>query len=247
MHGSFVPSTREYFRFFGLDHEKLKRAKPDALVMHPGPMNRGVEIDSEVADDLDRTLIREQVEMGVAVRMACLEVLIAAPRALRERRREPQRPAHGPRARSTRLDRLYQRPPGRSHGRRRVPGRGPVVSDGGIADVGPNLCAGRASPDGDRSGRRRGARCWRPAWSTCGSRPASPAPSSKETLESAAPRPRPAASPRWSAARHRAADRRPVAGRVHRAPRPRDPAGQHLRLRRRDPRARGQASWPRSA
>jgi aspartate carbamoyltransferase catalytic subunit len=75
MHGSFVPSVREYFRFYGLDRAKLARAKSDALVMHPGPMNRGVEIDSEVADDIDRSLIREQVEMGVAVRMACLDVL----------------------------------------------------------------------------------------------------------------------------------------------------------------------------
>jgi aspartate carbamoyltransferase catalytic subunit len=75
MHGSFVPSIREYFHFFGLDARKLTAAKPDALIMHPGPMNRGVEIDSEVADDIDRSLIRQQVEMGVAVRMACLEVL----------------------------------------------------------------------------------------------------------------------------------------------------------------------------
>jgi aspartate carbamoyltransferase catalytic subunit len=75
MQGAFVPSVREYFRFFGLDREKLACAKPDALVMHPGPMNRGVEIDSELADDLDRSLIREQVEMGVAVRMACLDLL----------------------------------------------------------------------------------------------------------------------------------------------------------------------------
>jgi aspartate carbamoyltransferase catalytic subunit len=75
MAGSFVPSIREYFHFFGLDYEKLAVAKPDALIMHPGPMNRGVEIDSEVADDIDRSLIRQQVEMGVAVRMACLEVL----------------------------------------------------------------------------------------------------------------------------------------------------------------------------
>jgi aspartate carbamoyltransferase catalytic subunit len=75
MHGSFVPSTREYFRFFGLDYAKLELAKPDALIMHPGPMNRGVEIGSEVADDIDRSLIRHQVEMGVAVRMACLEIL----------------------------------------------------------------------------------------------------------------------------------------------------------------------------
>jgi aspartate carbamoyltransferase catalytic subunit len=75
MHGSFVPSIREYFHFFGLDYKKLAAAKPDALIMHPGPMNRGVEIDTEVADDIDRSAIREQVEMGVAVRMACLEVL----------------------------------------------------------------------------------------------------------------------------------------------------------------------------
>jgi aspartate carbamoyltransferase catalytic subunit len=75
MHGSFVPSIREYFRFFGLDYAKLAAAKPDALIMHPGPMNRGVEIDTAVADDIDRSVIRQQVEMGVAVRMACLEVL----------------------------------------------------------------------------------------------------------------------------------------------------------------------------
>ncbi len=75
MQGSFVPSIREYFHFFGLDRDKLARAKPDALVMHPGPMNRGVEIDSDLADDIDRSLIRQQVEMGVAVRMACLDLL----------------------------------------------------------------------------------------------------------------------------------------------------------------------------
>ncbi len=79
MHGSFVPSSREYFRFFGLDQEKLARAKPDAVVLHPGPMNRGVEIDSELADDIDRTLIRQQVEMGVAVRMACIDLLSRRP------------------------------------------------------------------------------------------------------------------------------------------------------------------------
>ncbi len=74
MEGSYVPSTREYFHFFGLDQEKLARAKPDAVVMHPGPMNRGVEIASTVADH-SRSLIRDQVEMGVAVRMAVLEAL----------------------------------------------------------------------------------------------------------------------------------------------------------------------------
>jgi aspartate carbamoyltransferase catalytic subunit len=74
MNGSFVPSTQEYFAYFGLDQKKLAYARPDALVMHPGPMNRGVEIDSAVADGA-QSLIREQVEMGVAVRMAVLEAL----------------------------------------------------------------------------------------------------------------------------------------------------------------------------
>jgi aspartate carbamoyltransferase catalytic subunit len=74
MNGSFVPSLKEYFRFFGLDEEKLALAKPDAQVMHPGPMNRGVEIATDIADGA-RSLIREQVEMGVAVRMAVLEAL----------------------------------------------------------------------------------------------------------------------------------------------------------------------------
>jgi aspartate carbamoyltransferase catalytic subunit len=67
MHGSFVPSMREYFHFFGRDYDKLRAAKADALIMHPGPMNRGVEIGSEVADDIDRSLIRHQVEMRVTV------------------------------------------------------------------------------------------------------------------------------------------------------------------------------------
>jgi aspartate carbamoyltransferase catalytic subunit len=74
MQGAFVPSVREYYRFFGLDEEKLKLAKPDALVMHPGPMNRGIEISSNVADG-PQSVIREQVEMGVAVRMAVLDGL----------------------------------------------------------------------------------------------------------------------------------------------------------------------------
>ena len=74
MSGAFVPSQREYYRFFGLNAEKLKYARPDALVMHPGPMNRGIEIDSDVADGV-QSVIREQVEMGVAVRMAVLDAL----------------------------------------------------------------------------------------------------------------------------------------------------------------------------
>jgi len=75
MAGSFVPSTREYFRYFGLDAEKLKAAADGALVMHPGPMNRGVEISSAVADG-PQSVIQEQVEMGVAVRMAVMEALL---------------------------------------------------------------------------------------------------------------------------------------------------------------------------
>jgi aspartate carbamoyltransferase catalytic subunit len=70
-----IPSAREFFAFYGLNAEKLAFAKPDALVMHPGPMNRGVEIDSAVADDPVRSVIKEQVEMGVAVRMAVLDAL----------------------------------------------------------------------------------------------------------------------------------------------------------------------------
>jgi aspartate carbamoyltransferase catalytic subunit len=75
MTGGLVPSAREFFRFYGLDAAKLAWAKPDAIVMHPGPMNRGVEIDSAVADDPARSVIGEQVEMGVAARMAVLDLL----------------------------------------------------------------------------------------------------------------------------------------------------------------------------
>ncbi len=74
MSGTFVPSQREYYRFFGLTEEKLKYARPNALVMHPGPMNRGVEINSSVADGA-QSVIQRQVEMGVAVRMAVLDAL----------------------------------------------------------------------------------------------------------------------------------------------------------------------------
>jgi aspartate carbamoyltransferase catalytic subunit len=75
MEGSFIPSPREFFWFYGLDEDKLKLAKPGALVMHPGPMNRGIEIDSSVADDANVSLIETQVRMGVAMRMAVLETL----------------------------------------------------------------------------------------------------------------------------------------------------------------------------
>ena len=75
MDGAFIPSEREYFHRFGLDAEKLAKAKPDAIVMHPGPMNRGVEIDGTIADDINRSVIQDQVEMGVAVRMAAMDLL----------------------------------------------------------------------------------------------------------------------------------------------------------------------------
>ena len=74
--GKHILNEKEYFKNFGLDYEKLSYAKKDAFVMHPGPMNRGVEIDTNLADDITRSLIQEQVTMGVAIRMACLEILI---------------------------------------------------------------------------------------------------------------------------------------------------------------------------
>ncbi|MGR3628144.1 MAG: aspartate carbamoyltransferase catalytic subunit, partial [Sulfitobacter sp.] len=75
MDGGFIPSEREYYHRYGLDAEKLAHASPDAIVMHPGPMNRGVEIDGTLADDINRSVIQDQVEMGVAVRMAAMDLL----------------------------------------------------------------------------------------------------------------------------------------------------------------------------
>ena len=83
MDGGFIPSEREYYHRYGLDAEKLKQARPDAIVMHPGPMNRGVEIDGQLADDIRRSVIQEQVEMGVAVRMAAMDLLARNLRAAR--------------------------------------------------------------------------------------------------------------------------------------------------------------------
>jgi aspartate carbamoyltransferase catalytic subunit len=85
MDGGFIPSEREYFHRFGLDAEKLALAAEDAIVMHPGPMNRGVEIDGTIADDINRSVIQDQVEMGVAVRMAALDLLARNLRAERGR------------------------------------------------------------------------------------------------------------------------------------------------------------------
>ena len=83
MDGGFIPSEREYYHRYGLDAEKLAHAKEDAIVMHPGPMNRGVEIDGELADDINRSVIQDQVEMGVAVRMACMTSWPESPRRTR--------------------------------------------------------------------------------------------------------------------------------------------------------------------
>ncbi|MBJ3761379.1 aspartate carbamoyltransferase catalytic subunit [Maribius pontilimi] len=83
MDGGFIPSEREYYHRYGLDAEKLALAQPDAIVMHPGPMNRGVEIDGTIADDINRSVIQEQVEMGVAVRMAAMDLLAQNLRAAR--------------------------------------------------------------------------------------------------------------------------------------------------------------------
>lgn len=83
MDGGFIPSEREYYHRYGLDAAKLSHAKDDAIVMHPGPMNRGVEIDGEIADDINRSVIQEQVEMGVAVRMAAMDLLARNLRAAR--------------------------------------------------------------------------------------------------------------------------------------------------------------------
>ncbi len=88
MDGAFIPSEREYYHRFGLDAEKLAHAKEDAIVMHPGPMNRGVEIDGTLADDINRSVIQEQVEMGVAVRMAAMDLLARNLRAERAAARE---------------------------------------------------------------------------------------------------------------------------------------------------------------
>ncbi len=74
MTSSYLSSNREYYEYYGLSPEKLEYAKPDALVMHPGPMNRGIEIDTVLADDINKSVIKEQVELGVAVRMACLKI-----------------------------------------------------------------------------------------------------------------------------------------------------------------------------
>ena len=74
MSGSFLPSKREYYEYYGLTQDKLEYAKSDSIIMHPGPMNRGIEIDTKLADDTNMSVVKEQVELGVAIRMACLKI-----------------------------------------------------------------------------------------------------------------------------------------------------------------------------
>ena len=74
MSSSFLSSNREYYEYYGLTPDKLEKAKKDAIIIHPGPMNRGIEIDTKLADDINKSVIKEQVELGVAVRMACLKI-----------------------------------------------------------------------------------------------------------------------------------------------------------------------------
>lgn len=86
MAAGYIPSSREYFRFYGLTHQRMETAHPEALVLHPGPMNRGVEIDGALADDEERSLILDQVEAGVAMRMAVLEAIGTLARSNEARR-----------------------------------------------------------------------------------------------------------------------------------------------------------------
>ena len=137
MAGRLVPSVREYFRYFGLDAEKLAVAKPDAIVMHPGPMNRGVEIDSGDRRRRRRASSSEQVEMGVAVRMAVLEALW------------PRLPNSGGTRRMSAPTRLHRGPRRRSR-HAGVDERGAVlVEDGRI------VAAGADAAQPGRAGRRR--------------------------------------------------------------------------------------------
>ena len=219
MQGTFVPSTREYFHFFGLDHEKLEVAKPDALVMHPGPMNRGVEIDSEVADDIDRSLIREQVEMGVAVRMACLDALAAT-------RHEPPSDATDAARPLFTNARLLDPATGRDE-------IGDLLIDRGgkIAALGAGIASARTA----RESSIAPASASRPAWSTCASQLGEPGEEQTRPWLSAS---RAAAAGGITTLAMLpdtdAADRRCRRAGIRRPPRPRGQADQDLRLWRRD-------------
>ena len=74
MTSSFLSSNREYYEYYGLTPDKLSYAKKDSIIMHPGPMNRGIEIDTKLADDTNMSVVKEQVELGVAIRMSCLKI-----------------------------------------------------------------------------------------------------------------------------------------------------------------------------
>ena len=76
MSSSFLSSNREYYEYYGLTQDKLEYAKSDSIIMHPGPMNRGIEIDTKLADDTNMSVVKEQVELGVAIRMACLKIFV---------------------------------------------------------------------------------------------------------------------------------------------------------------------------
>ena len=170
MAGAFVPSVREYFRYFGLDAEKLKAAKADALVMHPGPMNRGVEIASEIADG-PQSVIQEQVEMGVAVRMAVMEALL-----------DPRRNAEGVGRMSATGS--AERPHRRSLARHRRDRHG-HRRGGRIVASGANAALNQGAPEGaDRHRLRRQGGHSR-VWSTAASSSANRAREHRETIASA--------------------------------------------------------------
>ena len=244
MQGSFVPSISEYFRFFGLDHEKLKVAKPNALIMHPGPMNRGVEIDFR-SRRRPRPLGDPRAGRdgrGRAHGLPGSADRRPAQRARRERRREPQRQRHHrpAGAAAQRLDRLYQRPHHRSHGRCRVPGRGPDQrrQDRRLRPQPVRLGRALRHPVGrlprplSRARPGRHARPYRRAGRGA----------QGDAGERRRRRRRGRHHLAGAAARQRAAVRRCLADRVRRPPRPPDQAGEHVRLRRADQRARGQGA-----
>ena len=196
MQGSFVPSLARILPPLRPDLEKLRAARPDALIMHPGPMNRGVEIDGKVADDIDRSADPDQVEMGVAVRMACLDVLTRSCAWVSHEpaRRRRQRAAARPRNRA-----------GRARGpadRRRADRRGRPGRHGG---------AGARRRRGDR----REGLCLAPGLVDMRVQLGEPGAEHKETIASGVAAA--AAGGVTSMAvppQHRPADRRPCDGRV---------------------------------
>ncbi len=154
MHGALIATQREYYHNYGLDAQELARAAPDALVMHPGPMNRGVEIDSELADDPYRSLIATQVQLGVAVRMAVMERSSSLlPHVARPSERDPTAKPEG---RFVSAEAAESRPIVLYNARLVDPEAGAVepgallVKDGKIADLGPSALAETAAPEMER-------------------------------------------------------------------------------------------------